>query len=259
MKYKFTIITVCYNIVSTIKRTCESIINQTFQDFEWIVVDGGSTDGTVDILKEYTARINILISEPDKGIYNAMNKGIKLATGEYINFMNGGDEFYEKRTLEKVYNKGLKADIIYGDEQRINGDKTYIHKNWEQLTKDILYYRHGISHQSTFTRTIILQKYNFDENYIISADFDFFVKMFNKRYKFSKIPIIVNNFYIGGISSQNKEICSKEYKKIRKKHFTIKYFICNKIEPLLEFLYNSIRYPRYFAGWIKQKLLKPKK
>ncbi len=260
MTYKFTIITVCLNIASTIRRTCESIANQTYQNFEWIIVDGGSTDGTVKIIKDYAPRINLLISEPDKGIYNAMNKGIKLANGEYTNFMNGGDEFTAPNTLETVVKQGLTSDIIYGDEYKIENEESSICKSWDIITKDILFYRYGIAHQSVFTKTTILKKYLFNEKYIISADFDFFVKVFKKGYKFTKIPVIINKFYVDGISSKNRDLCSKEYKEIRRNHFKIKSYINehDKIKNLLEFLYNSIRYPRYFAGWVKRLIIKQK-
>lgn len=110
-----TIITVCFNIKDEIERTCQSIVNQTWQNFEWIVIDGGSTDGTVDILKKYSDRINILVSEPDKGIYNAMNKGIKLSHGEWLNFMNGGDRFTSNDVLKEVFSgKEYSADVLYG-------------------------------------------------------------------------------------------------------------------------------------------------
>ena len=113
---KLSIITICYNIKDEIERTCKSIVGQTWQDFEWIVVDGGSTDGTLEVLKKYSDRIDILISEKDSGIYNAMNKGIKLANGEWLNFMNGGDNFASNDVLEKVFkNKNYEADILYGD------------------------------------------------------------------------------------------------------------------------------------------------
>lgn len=89
---QLSIVTVCYN-EKDIGRTCESIVSQSCQDFEWIVVDGGSTDGSLEVIKHYKERIDILISEPDNGIYDAMNKGIRLAKGKWINFMNGGDTF----------------------------------------------------------------------------------------------------------------------------------------------------------------------
>ncbi|MBR4625247.1 MAG: glycosyltransferase [Alphaproteobacteria bacterium] len=257
----FTIITVCLNIASTIKRTCESIVHQPFQDFQGIVVDGASTDGTLDILKEYSSRINILISEPDKGIYNAMNKGIKHATGEYINFMNGGDEFYNNNVLENVFlNKTFKGDIIYGDEYKIKNGESYLFKNWETITEDILFNRYGITHQSSFTKTIILKKYGFNDEYTIAADFDFFVRVFKKRHSFSKIPIIINKFYEDGISSTNEYLNNLEYQEIKRKNFKTKVFLLNhpKIIEFIVFITNSVKYPRYFLGWFKRIIIKQK-
>ena len=101
---KLSVITICYNIKDEIRRTCESIANQTNHDFEWIVVDGGSTDGTVEILNEYKKHIDVFISEPDKGIYNAMNKGIMQAHGEFLNFMNGGDTFADSNVVADFLN-----------------------------------------------------------------------------------------------------------------------------------------------------------
>lgn len=113
---KLSVITICYN-EKNIRKTCESIVGQSWQDFEWIVVDGGSTDGTLDVLNEYRDRIDVLISEPDNGIYNAMNKGIARARGEWLNFMNGGDAFCDKTVLEQVFGGGSSrdgADVLYG-------------------------------------------------------------------------------------------------------------------------------------------------
>ena len=113
---KLSVITICYNIKDEIERTCESIVSQTNQDFEWIVVDGVSTDGTVDILNKYKDKMTVYISEPDKGIYNAMNKGIKRAKGEYLNFMNGGDCFAASDIVEKFYHcPAYGADVVYGN------------------------------------------------------------------------------------------------------------------------------------------------
>ena len=110
----FSIITVCRNEFPKIRATCESICNQSVRNFEWIVIDGASTDGTLDVLDEYRDRIAILVSEPDKGIYNAMNKGIRRAGGEYVVFMNGGDRFMDENVLETVA-AAPRKDIISGD------------------------------------------------------------------------------------------------------------------------------------------------
>ena len=111
---KFSIITVCRNEAANIRSTCESITQQAFKDYEWIVIDGASTDQTVKILEEFSHNITKLISEPDNGIYDAMNKGIDLAKGEYVVFMNGGDAFATNQALALVSNAPQK-DLIYGD------------------------------------------------------------------------------------------------------------------------------------------------
>ena len=167
-----TIITICYNIKDEIERTCKSIIDQTWQDFEWIVVDGGSTDGTVDVLKKYADRIDVLISEPDKGIYNAMNKGIKLAHGEWLNFMNGGDCFAANDVLEKVFkNKEYDADILYGDVKVYRTDGTsFIKTHPSEISKNFLRIN-TICHQSSFIKYSIFKEFGlYNEKLKIVSD-----------------------------------------------------------------------------------------
>lgn len=113
---KISVVTVCYNSVDTIEETMLSVLNQTYPDVEYIIIDGGSTDGTVDIIKKYAGRVAYWISEPDKGIYDAMNKGIAAATGDYINFMNSGDRFASTNVIENCFSnlRGTPI-IIYGN------------------------------------------------------------------------------------------------------------------------------------------------
>ena len=112
---KISVITINYNNKEGLEKTIESVVNQSLQDFEYIVIDGNSTDGSQEILEKYTAKISHAVSEPDTGIYNAMNKGIKAATGEYILFLNSGDEFYATQSLEKAAEHLTGEDIIYGN------------------------------------------------------------------------------------------------------------------------------------------------
>lgn len=250
----FTIITVCLNIVSTIRRTCESIVNQTFQDFQWIVVDGASTDGTLDILKEYSSRINIFISESDKGIYNAMNKGIRLATGEYIIFMNGGDEFYNIGVLREVKDKQPIADVIYGRTFMV--DKNYI-KEPEKVVNKNTFYKHNIVHQSAFIKTALQKKYIFDETLKICSDYDFFVKILFKDATFEYHDIIISKFYSGGFSEINHQLALNEESIIRQRYYN---FISKiKYDPVwnqkFKHYFMIITHPRYIAGWIKNKII----
>ena len=100
---KISVVTVCYNAVNDIEKTILSVINQTYPNIEYLIIDGGSTDGTMDIVNKYKDKIDVIVSEPDKGIYDAMNKGIDRATGDWINFMNAGDCFFEKETVNSVF------------------------------------------------------------------------------------------------------------------------------------------------------------
>jgi glycosyltransferase involved in cell wall biosynthesis len=117
---KYSIITVNFNNKEGLRKTIESVIHQTFRDYEFIVIDGGSTDGSTDILREYDTHINYWVSEPDGGIYQGMNKGIKIAAGEYLNFMNSGDCFYDPDILEKVSRYKSEADFIVGKDYHYN-------------------------------------------------------------------------------------------------------------------------------------------
>ena len=260
----FTIITVCLNIASTIQRTCESIVNQTFQDFQWIVVDGASTDGTLAILKKYSYRIDILVSEPDKGIYNAMNKGIKQATGEYINFMNGGDEFYDKDVLKRIVETKPNTDVIYGDCIMINHNNSFLFRNQRKLCPKSLYQK-SINHQATFTRNAVMRQYLFDEHFKIAADYDFFIKIyFKKTYSFKRTDTVISLFYADGISSTNPEVNIREKTFIRKKYFCIiqrlkfDQQLKQNIKDKIRFIIMVATHPRYIAGWLKRKLIKQK-
>ena len=124
---KYSIITVNFNNKEGLRKTIESVIRQSFRDFEYIVIDGGSTDGSADILKEYDAQIDYWVSEPDKGIYNAMNKGIVQAKGEYLNFMNSGDYFYDNQVLQHVADYGYDTDFIVGRDYRTTPTRSCLH------------------------------------------------------------------------------------------------------------------------------------
>ena len=119
---KFSIITINYNNVEGLRNTIKSVVNQTYTDYEFIIIDGGSTDGSVEVIKEYANIITYWVSEPDKGIYNAMNKGIEVANGEYLNFMNSGDCFYNNDVLQKVADYHLEKDMIVGHDYHYNED-----------------------------------------------------------------------------------------------------------------------------------------
>jgi len=197
---KISVITVCYNAASTLEKTILSVLNQTYPNIEYIIIDGGSTDGSVDIIRKYADQLAYWVSEPDKGIYDAMNKGIDCCNGEWINFMNAGDTFYADNTISLLgkYLGDCTAGIIYGDTNCIFdwGEKICRALPLEMMKDRIVF-----SHQASFVKRTIMQKYKFDVNYKIVSDYKFFYERFLEGEKFFYIPICITNYdTVSGIS-----------------------------------------------------------
>lgn len=174
---RYSIITVNYNNKEGLRNTIESVIHQSFRDFEYIVIDGGSTDGSADILREYDEQITYWVSEKDDGIYNAMNKGIAQAKGEYLNFMNSGDCFYNELVLEHLATKDLSADIIVGRDYHFNestqkGFATILPPRLTMLT----FIHHTLPHQSTFFKRGLFDNCPYDESLRLVADVKFYIQ-----------------------------------------------------------------------------------
>lgn len=174
---KYSIITVNYNNKDGLRRTIESVIHQTFRDFEYIVIDGGSKDGSVEVLKEYDQHITYWVSEKDKGIYNGMNKGIAKATGDYLNFMNSGDCFYNERVLEELSKIHCTEDIIVGRDYHYNpksgkGFATILPPRISMLT----FYIQTLPHQSSFFKRELFTNTPYDENLTIVSDIKFYIQ-----------------------------------------------------------------------------------
>lgn len=198
---KITVVTVTYNAEKCLEETIQSVINQTYPNIEYIIIDGGSKDGTIDIIKKYAAHIDYWISEPDKGIYDAMNKGIDKATGEWINFMNAGDCFVSEKTLEKVFDQDYSEyDFIYGD--RVNKDAVglYIEKaNPFFLQKKAYFNWKGVCHQSTLVKRITAKKYKYSLKYKYAGDYEMMHNIYihNGIFKYRSIPIAIYNLLEG--------------------------------------------------------------
>ncbi|MBP3688079.1 MAG: glycosyltransferase [Alphaproteobacteria bacterium] len=219
---KLSIITICYNIKDEIERTCQSIVAQTNQDFEWIVVDGGSTDGTKEILEKYKERINIFISEPDTGIYNAMNKGIKKASGEYLNFMNGGDSFASADVIEKFYNADIQnADVIYGNMNFIKKNGKKVLRSYPEHIDKIYLVYHCINHQSSFIRKTLFEQYGqYNENYKIVSDWEKWIVFIENSCVFRHWNETVADFQDGGVGSVTTSRLIKERESVLAEYFT---------------------------------------
>jgi len=219
---KLSIITINLNNASGFQKTIESVISQTFTDFEYIVIDGGSTDGSVDVIKKYADKISYWVSEPDKGIYNAMNKGIKNANGEYLQFLNSGDWLVDKNVLAKIFSIFFCEDIIYGNRIEVYEDKNEKLNKGHQKSNlsfiDILSGR--FFHTCSFSKKKLFEQYGyFDENFKIISDFGFFLKVIGLGYaKVKYIDIPISYFDMTGISkiAQYKSLHDKELEEIKK-------------------------------------------
>lgn len=212
-----SIITINFNNKVGLDKTIQSVMNQTFRDFEWIIIDGGSTDGSAEVIaelaKKQEANISYFCSEYDGGIYQALNKGIKFAHGEYVNFMNSGDSFHDNDVLAKVFGNKQTADIIYGNAQFIFPDKSILKK----YPKDVTYYwlcNDTLNHQSTFTKRCIFNTITFDTKYKILADRKFWMECKLKDYSMHHIDVVVADYDFGGFSVQNIDRWQEEHKTI---------------------------------------------
>ena len=209
MKKKVTVITVNLNNLEGLKRTAESVIAQTSRDFEYIVIDGGSTDGS----REYIAqlpRVDYWVSEPDKGIYNAMNKAVRVAQGDYCIFMNSGDAFFAPEVLDQVVPRLNGGDFYVGQPMLMRDDQMVRGHMPDTMTLEFLL-EDSINHQCTFTRTAILKESPYNENRRIVADWERFFKewLFRGR-SYHPLDITVAYSFLDGISSTNLETSRKE-------------------------------------------------
>lgn len=208
MNPTFSIITVCYNSDKTIAQTIESVLNQTFQDFEYLIIDGGSTDGTLDIIKKYESLFKDklkCISEPDRGIYDAMNKGIKLASGNLVGIINS-DDWYELDTLSKIEDS-LKVEnrddvVIYGLLRYYKNELSY---KIESFNHNFL--REAIiPHPTCFISRNLYHKYGFfNTAFHYAADYDLIIRLYNKGVIFIQLPYILANFRLGGATDLKKD------------------------------------------------------
>jgi glycosyltransferase involved in cell wall biosynthesis len=205
---RFSVITVCFNSEKTIEKTLQCIKDQTYENIEYIVIDGGSTDQTLIIIDKYADMIDVLVSEPDNGIYDAMNKGLKLATGDYIGFLNS-DDYYTDDIFEE-YARALgcgKYDFVYSDAFFFNKNYKWISKGIEFGTNS--FYKHvrkyqPFCHQTLYVkRKVYSQEGSFDTSLEISADYDFFLRLLHStnNYKGYYVNIVSCYFSVLGASS----------------------------------------------------------
>ena len=214
---RLSIITINLNNKEGLQKTIDSIISQTYKDYEWIIIDGGSTDGSKELIEKYDKYVTYWISEPDKGIYNAMNKGIKIAKGEYLNFMNSGDTFYDSSVLDSVYKltKNTNSDIYYGNSLYIYETKERIFYRPQDIT--LLYlYKDTILHQSSFIKRELFNASGYDETLKIVSDWKMWLIWMLQDKKFYYLDLIISRFDAYGISTTNTILVSQEREKVIK-------------------------------------------
>lgn len=201
-----TIITVNYNDADALEQTIQSVVNQDYRNIEYIIIDGGSIDNSIPIIKKQESHIAKWKSESDTGIYQAMNKGIQLATGEWICFLNSGDVFVDNKSVEKVAEEinltDEKPDIIYGNILIQNTGGTHREKMAKEPCN---LHRMFFCHQSAFVKTAVLRKYSFDERYKMSADLKFFKQCYQDKYTFKHLNVPLIIYSMSGISNTQRE------------------------------------------------------
>jgi len=207
---KISIITVSYNAQAVIKDAIASVLGQTYKDIEYIVIDGGSTDGTIDIVNQYKGRISKVLSEPDKGMYDAMNKGIKLATGDIIGILNADDVYANDKVLETVVNRinETKSDSCYADLVYVDkGDTNKVVRYWKsgEYNKDSFKNGWMPAHPTFFVKRWVYEKYGvFDLTLPIASDYELLFR-FLEKYKISScyIPNVLVKMRLGGTSNKS--------------------------------------------------------
>jgi glycosyltransferase involved in cell wall biosynthesis len=207
-KMKFTIITACYNSEKTIERTFESILNQTYENIEYIVIDGNSNDNTVDIIKKFSKKFTDKgidfkwVSESDNGIYDAMNKGINISSGDIIGIINSDDWYRDNiiSLINKYYKKEPDIDIFYGDLLKVIDNETMLGFGYINL-KNIQSLR--LNHPTMFVKKQVYKELGtYDTNFKIGADRDFVFRALNNNLKFKKIDEIISYFSLEGVSNE---------------------------------------------------------
>ena len=217
-----TVITVVYNGAAHLEKTILSVLNQTYDNVEFVVVDGGSTDGTLDIIRKYDHAIDYWVSEKDAGIYDAMNKGIRLAAGEWINFMNSGDLFYENTTMDRVVpNLELGLAIVYGDVETVSDRySANVKKASFPVSVKNLVMKMPICHQSMFVRLRSFKHIGlFDTGYKICADHDWLVKALLHGNQSKYLPQCMALCNVDGVSSTSIFQRKRERLTIALEHF----------------------------------------
>jgi glycosyltransferase involved in cell wall biosynthesis len=223
-----SVVTINFNNLEPLRKTFLSVVAQTEHDFEYIIIDGGSKDGSAEFLAANNESISRWVSEPDRGIYDAMNKGANLASGEWIIFMNAGDCFYEPNTLEQILpylvdrddSTNRSPDIVYGEWESICDDEYgYRTKIGKPAALDIIWHQIPACHQSIFVKRELVIRYPFDTSLKWCADHDSLAHFYKLGYIFLEIPIVISKFDASGGETRDLLIYTRERWTICRKYF----------------------------------------
>lgn len=208
-----SIITINYNNLDGLKKTYDSIMSQTFRDFEWIVIDGGSTDGSREFIEGHKEHFTFWCSEPDNGVYHAMNKGIGKAHGDYLNFMNSGDSFHDTRVLANVVQSLGRADVLYGDCHCLGTLEGERNVYPDALSLGFLS-KMALNHQSCFFKTGLLKPGGYREDLQIVSDWYSTLMWFLSGKIFHHLDLIVADYDMRGISATNDSLMKREWEQV---------------------------------------------
>jgi glycosyltransferase involved in cell wall biosynthesis len=224
---KFTIITVTFNAEAVLEDTIQSIVTQTYKNVEYIIVDGASTDGTMAIVQKYRDHIHKVVSEPDGGLYDAMNKGLRLATGDYVCFLNAGDGLHEDDTLQLMVHTlaGLQQlpDVLYGDTDIVDADGHFLCKRrlspperltWKSFKEGML-----VCHQAFFARRTLAQREPYNLKYRYSADFDWCIRIMKKADVIHNTRLTLIDYLNEGMTTRHHRASLKERFRIMAHHY----------------------------------------
>ena len=222
---KFSVITVCYNTQATIEDTIQSVIAQTYHHVEYIIVDGASKDRTLSIINRYRDRIATVVSEPDKGLYDAMNKGLRLATGDYVCFLNAGDSFHEDDTLQQMVHTLRELtelpDVLYGETELVDAEGHFVRMRRLQAPEHLTWrsFRHGmlVCHQAFFAKRTLAEPY--DLSYRFSADFDWCIRIMKKSKVLHNTHLTLIDYLEEGMTTRNHKASLHERFRIMTKHY----------------------------------------
>lgn len=235
-----SIITVNYNNREGLQKTIESVLSQTWKEFEWIIIDGGSTDGSYELIQQYQEHFAYWCSEPDKGVYNAMNKGIAKAKGEYLNFMNSGDAYYETETLCEIFAQKRDEDVLYGDWVEVYSDRTELKSIPQDKLSSVLW-KQNICHQAMFIKTELLQQDGYDESMKILSDWKKNTELALRGVLFKNIRQVVCIYDMYGMSNKvDQAVLDAEIKTI---HGLYPVFLLDCLQKLYQ--YEDNKYVQY--------------